>query len=112
MSTSTSPPPRSWAEGRRHRAWELHQLGWTQTRIAAALGVSQGAVSQWLHRAAASGVGALRAPPAPGPAPLLRPAQLNALVALLEHGAEAYGFRGAVWTRRRVAQVLVEQFGV
>jgi hypothetical protein len=28
-----------WREGRRLRAWELHEQGWSQTRIAAALGV-------------------------------------------------------------------------
>ena len=27
-------------------------------------------------------------------------------------GAEAYGFRGAVWTRQRVAQVIHREFGV
>jgi transposase len=30
----------------------------------------------------------------------------------LWHGAEAYGFRGEVWTRARVAQVIEEEFGV
>ena len=35
-------------EYRRFRAWELRQEGWTQRRIAEALGVTQGAVSQWL----------------------------------------------------------------
>src|SRR5690349_8771968 len=112
MNTSTSPSLLSWAEGRRQRAWELHQLGWSQIRIAEALGVSQGAVSQWLQRAAAGGLDALRAHPAPGPTPLLRADQLRAVVALLEQGADAYGFRGAIWTRQRVAQVIAEQFGV
>jgi hypothetical protein len=30
----------------------------------------------------------------------------------LWHGPEAYGFRGEVWTRARVARVIVEEFGV
>lgn len=30
----------------------------------------------------------------------------------LGHGAEAYGFRGEVWTCRRIAKVLVQEFGV
>jgi transposase len=112
MSTSPSDRPLSWAEGRRRRAWELHQAGWPHTRIATALGVSQAAVSQWLQRAATGGVDALRAHPAPGPTPLLTADQLAALVALLEQGAEACGFQGAVWTRRRVADLIQEQFGV
>jgi len=37
-------------EYRRFRAWELHQRGWKQQTIADALGVTQGAVSQWLSR--------------------------------------------------------------
>src|SRR5437870_5158562 len=53
--------PLTWREGRRQRAWQLHQQGWKQTLIAQALGVSQGAVSQWLKRATAHGVDVLRA---------------------------------------------------
>jgi hypothetical protein len=43
---TTTTQPRSWREGRRLRGWELRQAGWTQAAIAAALGVTQGAVSQ------------------------------------------------------------------
>lgn len=46
MSITDHIPPRSWQEGRRLRAWELHQQGWTQQHIAQALGVTQGAISQ------------------------------------------------------------------
>ena len=112
MSTTSSDPPLSWREGRRRRAWELHQQGWTQCQIATALGVSQGAVSQWLQRATTEGVEALRPHPAPGPRPRLTPRQWAQLPALLAAGAEAFGFHGAVWTRRRVAHLIYEQFGV
>lgn len=33
------------------RALELHHKGWVQSKIAEALGVTHGAVSQWLARA-------------------------------------------------------------
>src|SRR5438477_11053455 len=112
VSMTTHPNPQDWQEGRRLRAWELHQMGWKQTQIAQALGVTQGAVSQWLARADRAGVDALRAHPAPGARALLNPAQLAHLVDLLVQGAEAFGFRGAVWTRRRVAQLIRDQFGV
>jgi transposase len=112
MSTSEPEPPTSWHEGRRLRAWDLHQMGWTQTHIAQALGVTQGAVSQWLKRATLAGVEALRDHPPPGRTPSLSPTQLGQLEELLMQGAEAFGFRGALWTRRRVAQLIHEQFGV
>src|SRR5262249_50006648 len=110
MSTKTTPL--DWREGRRRRAWELKQQGWKQQDIAAALGVTPGAVSQWLRRARESGGGALRRHPAAGPAPKLSSAQLAQLPALLERGAEAYGFRGQVWTCRRVAEVIRRTLGV
>src|SRR5689334_17858524 len=112
MSTTNPRQPISWPAGRRLRAWELHQMGWTQSRIAEALGVTQGAVSQWLTRAEHEGRQALQAHPAPGPASLLSPEQRAQLPQLLAEGAEAFGFLGAVWTRRRVAQLIKDQFDV
>lgn len=99
-----------WLEGRRLRAWELHQEGWTQRRIADALGVTQGAVSQWLRRAAdAGGVEGLYRKPAPGAVSRLDEAQRVELCELLKEGAEAFGFSGDVWTRERVG-VVIERF--
>jgi transposase len=89
-----------------------HQQGWTQQHIAHALAVTQGAVSQWLKRATLQGPQSVRDHPAPGAQPLLDREQQGQLVALLLEGAAAFGFRGAVWTCRRVAQLIKEQFGV
>ena len=44
-------PKADWREERRKRAWALKHEGWPQKDIATALGVSEGAVSQWLKRA-------------------------------------------------------------
>jgi transposase len=101
-----------WKEGRRRRAWELHEQGWKQKDIAAALGVSKGAVSQWLTRARTQGVEALRRHPAPGRQPKVSPEQLAQVPAILAKGAEAFGFGGQVWTTRRVAAVMKRQLGV
>jgi transposase len=112
MSTKKTPQL-DWREGRRRRAWELQELGWKQLDIAAALGVTPGAVSQWLKRAReAGGPEALRRHPAPGRQPRLTPQQVAQLPALLAPGAEAYGFRGQVWTCKRVAEVIWRTFGV
>lgn len=47
-----------WQEERRKRAYELVQAGWTQKKVAEALGVTEGAVSQWMKRARRWGRGA------------------------------------------------------
>lgn len=94
------------------RAWELHEQGWKQKDIAAALGVSEGAVSQWFKKAKELGEQALRHQPAPGATPKLSPEQRAQLPALLAKGAEAFGFRGQVWTTERVAQMIKQVFGV
>ena len=59
MSTTRSPrpdaPPQDWLEGRRLRALELSEQGWKAIRIAEALAVMRGAVSQWLKGARMGG---------------------------------------------------------
>ncbi len=70
------------------RAWELHEQGWKQKDIAAALGVTEGAVSQWITKGKAQGPEALRHHPSPGAPPKLRPEQLAQVPALLARGAE------------------------
>jgi transposase len=101
-----------WREGRRQRAWELKAQGWKQQDIAAALGVTPGAVSQWLKRGREQGVEGLRRHPAPGRQPRLSAEQRAQLPALVDRGPEAYGFRGQVWTCKRVAEVIRRTFGV
>jgi len=104
--------PQDWREARRLRAWELKGQGWKQNKIAEALGVTPGAVSQWLTRAESEGVAALHRRKAGGPKPRLGDEQLAELPTLLAKGAEAYGFRGDVWTRPRVAEVIKREFRV
>src|SRR5437879_2345268 len=99
-------PPKDWREGRRMRAWQLHKQGWKQKDIAAALGVTEGAVSQWVKKAKAQGVEALRHQPPPGAKPKLSPEQQAQLPILLAQGAEAFGFRGRIWTTEGVAQMI------
>src|SRR3712207_374577 len=105
-------PPQDWHEGRRLRALEVHEQGWPGSRIAAALGVSRGAVSQWLKAARTGGRAALRRRPWGRKPPKLTAEQRAQLPTLLARGAEAYGFIGAVWTTARVAEVIRREFGV
>lgn len=112
METPLSQNVTDWREGRRLRAWQLHQNGWKQLQIAQALGVTQGAVSHWLARAKKEGPQALRKRTSPGAPPRLRQDQKAKLPALLARGAEALGFRGDAWTCQRVAQVIEQEWGV
>jgi transposase len=113
MDNSLSKEATDWREGRRFRAFELKQQGWSQQRIAEALGVSKGAVSQWMKRARhGGGAQALKRQPAPGALPRLSDQERTQLPELLAQGAQAHGFRGEVWTCERVAIVIRRKFGV
>ena len=107
------PTPSDWREARRFRAFELKQDGWKQTDIAEALGVSEGAVSQWMKKAREGGKEALKTEPRPGrPPKLSEEERTERLPSLLEKGPEHFGFRGEVWTRKRVQKVIKEKFKV
>lgn len=99
-------------EYRRFVAFRMHQQGIKQCQIAQTLGVTQGAVSQWLKAAREGGLEALKNHPPPGATPRLSEEDKQQLVALLEQGAQAFGFMGNLWTRARVQKLIKEQFGV
>jgi transposase len=103
--------PDGWREWRRLRALHLKQQGWYQRDIADALGASEVSVSRWLAQARDGGPEALRTRFAPGRLPKLTPDQKRQIPEFLWHGAEAYGFRGEVWTCARIARVIEEEFG-
>src|SRR6266567_1770023 len=87
-----APKKADWREERRKQAWKLKEQGWPQQDIAVALGVSEGAVSHWMKRGREGGLEGLQAHP--------------------PKGVERYGFRGDVWTARRVTEVIAKTFGV
>lgn len=102
----------SWKEERRTRAWALYQTGWKQKDIAEALGVTQGAVSQWIKRGRAGGEAGLTEQPKSGAPVRLSAADRQKLPGMLERGAESFGFRGELWTCARVGKLIEREFGV
>ena len=107
-----APKKGDWREARRRQAWELKQQGWKQKDIAQALGVSEGAVSQWFRRVEQEGVEGLSSHPPPGAPSRLTAAQKQQIPLLLAQGAEAHGFRGDVWTSGRIRDLIARHFGV
>ncbi len=102
-----------WREGRRLRAWELKEEGFSQKQIADVLGVTEGAVSQWMRRGREGGVEGLKRRVACGASPRLTDEQRAGLAELLAtYDAEDFGFTGKVWNCGRVAKLIRWQFGV
>ena len=103
---------RNWKTERRKRAWALYQAGWLQKDIAKALGVTKGAVSQWIKCGKEGGEATLQERPKPGAPLRLSKVDRKKIPGLLERGAESFGFRGELWTCSRVAQVIQREFGI
>jgi transposase len=112
MEQATTERPTDWREWRRLRAWDLYQQGWKQKDIAAALDVTEGAVSQWVKRGRTRGPQALYAQPRAGGQTRLTLEQRDQIPALLRRGAQAFGFLGDIWTTKRIALLIKQSFGV
>ncbi len=69
-------------------------------------------MSQCILAARIGGAAALFSHRAHGRCPRLRPEQKRLMPDFLWHGAEAYGFRGDLWSCTQVAQVLQWEFGI
>ena len=91
---------------------ELYKQGWRPVRIAEALGVTRGAVSQWLKCYREKGIDALRYKRVSKKPTRLSPSQMVELVSLLALGAERFGYVGQIWTQARVGELIERKFGV
>lgn len=96
----------------RRRCAELKDQGWKQTKIAQALGLTEGWVSRTLKKYRQDGKAALAWTKPKGPTCRLTNEQLAHLVKELNKGAEHHGFPGHIWTRPRINEVIKKLFGV
>jgi transposase len=100
------------AEQRRLRAMTLLERGCCQSEVARQVGVTPGAVSQWVKAYRRDGRDALKARIHPGPKPKLSPPQIERLQQLLLQGATRHGFAPELWTLARIAEVIRKHFRV
>jgi transposase len=99
-------------EERRLRAIEMLQDGETQEGVAEELGVTRNAVYFWWRAYRQQGRQGLARRPHTGRKPRTDRKVLEKIPALLNKGAESYGFEGDVWTLDRVREVIQSEFGL
>lgn len=92
----------------------LDKKGYSQTQIADVLGCSQSWVSRFLKRYKSNGKDALRAKRAGHPKmAALSEDNLKKLAQIIENESPMeYGFETDGWTRKKVAEVVYQRFGV
>jgi transposase len=98
-------------ERRRRRAVALVDQGERPTTVARILGVNRNSLYRW-RKMAEQGSDGLAAKPHPGLPPRLTDAQLARLDALLRQGAKVHGWPDALWTVKRVAEMIRRHFDV
>lgn len=99
-------------ERRRLRAMDLLERDLPVHVVAERLGVDRRSVRRWKRAHRRQGPRGLKARPAPGRPPKLTPAQRRRLVRAILDGPEAAGYRTALWTCRRIVQLVRERFAV
>jgi transposase len=80
--------------------------------IARRIGCHASSVLRWRNAFRSKGPEGLKAKPASGRPPKLRPQQKERLVRLLAQGAVAHGYRTELWTTQRIAEVIAQRLGV
>lgn len=97
---------------RRQTIVKLYEEGYTQKRISELLSVNQSYISRILKKYQEQGESALAVSTGKGALSRMSLLQKKRLQVLLDGGAEAFGFEGAIWTSKRVRQVIQEKFRV
>jgi transposase len=99
-------------EAIRRQGYRLLRKGLPKSRIASVLGVKRMTVYRWEQRQEKEGPRSWRDKCMPGRPPNLSRAQKERLLRILKEGPLARGYRTNLWTLKRVAEVIREEFGV
>lgn len=91
---------------------ELLEGGLNVVEVAAKVGCSTSSVCLWKQMLADGGPTALAPKPVPGRPRKLPKARCRRLLEILLKGALAYGFPNEIWTLKRIAKVILKEFGV
>lgn len=88
------------------------EKGMKQKEVADIIGTNQGTISLWRKAYLAGGVDSLRPKRIPGRPRKISDRQLRKLIFLLAKGPQAFGYPNDVWTLKRIAKVIKEEYGV
>ena len=99
-------------EERRRLAYRWLRRGISKAEVARRLEVSWAAVQKWDRRRLADGPSSWREHKHPGPPRRLTAEQRKKLRKLLLEGARPHGYETDLWTLKRMAQVIQDEFGV
>jgi transposase len=99
-------------EARRRLAVQKVNAGWSQSDVAAFLGVHPVTVNKWVRAYRADGDDGLAGKPHPGRKAFLTPAQVKKVLGWLTEKPTRHGFNTDLWTAGRVAHLIREKFGV
>ena len=99
-------------EQRRRRAIGLLGAGLSMEEVSHRVGTSIVSVWRWHQTVAEGGLAALAAKPVPGRPRKLQKDESQRLLDLLLKGAMAYGYPNEIWTLKRIARVILREFGV
>ncbi|HMB05686.1 MAG TPA: IS630 family transposase [Isosphaeraceae bacterium] len=109
MRTKGSPDE---LEHRRQLAVRRYLEGYSADEIAEFLGISTRSVWRWLASFRDRGPEGLAAPPVPGRPPKLTVTQEKIVLRWLRGSPIEHGFASELWTARRLAQLIAEEFSV
>lgn len=91
---------------------ELLAGGLTVEEVSHRVGTSSTSVYRWRQATAECGLEGLAAKPVPGRPRKLQKGECQRLLDMLLKGARAYGYANEMWTLKRIARVILREFGV